>query len=80
MKVGMAIGISLHAVGRPNEVIEQIARMVQKTGMDHFVAQFSHRGMPYATCERSMRMFAEKIMPVMKNDSFFQGAETGAHA
>jgi alkanesulfonate monooxygenase SsuD/methylene tetrahydromethanopterin reductase-like flavin-dependent oxidoreductase (luciferase family) len=67
--------ISLHAVGRPNEVIEQIAGMVQKTGMDHFVAQFSYGGMPYATCERSMRMFAEKIMPVMKNDSLFHGAE-----
>src|SRR5260370_15103826 len=36
--------VSLHAAGTPNEVLEQIGSMVRKSGMDHFVAQFSYGG------------------------------------
>lgn len=72
--------VSLHAVGRPQEALDQIATMVQKTGMDHFVAQFSYGGMAYEKCERNMRMFAEHILPALKNDSFFARGSAEARA
>jgi len=67
--------VSLHVAGTPKECLDQIAEIKQKTGMDHFVGQFSYGGMPYELCERNMRLFAQKVMPVLKEDSAFAVAE-----
>jgi alkanesulfonate monooxygenase SsuD/methylene tetrahydromethanopterin reductase-like flavin-dependent oxidoreductase (luciferase family) len=72
--------VSLHAAGTPNEVLDQIGSMVRKSGMDHFVAQFSYGGMPYEKCERNMRLFADKVMPVLKNDNAFKTDDSEARA
>src|SRR5260370_15614330 len=61
--------VSLHAAGTPNEVLEQIGSMVRKSGMDHFVAQFSYGGIPHDKGERNMRPLSHKRIPVLTNSN-----------
>ena len=36
--------------------------------------------MPYEKCERNMRLFADKVMPVLKNDNAFKTDDSEARA
>lgn len=70
--------VSLHVVGTPKDCLEQIATMVQKTGMGQFIAQFSYGGLSYDKCALDMRLFADKVMPTLKKDALFKSAEVEA--
>ena len=67
--------VNLHVTGTPQACLDKIAEMKAKTGMDHFVAQFSYGGMPYELCERNLRLFAEKVKPTLQNDTFFTSTQ-----
>jgi hypothetical protein len=41
--------------------------------MDHLVTEFSFGSMPHHLAELNMRLFADKVMPVLQHDSAFQG-------
>jgi hypothetical protein len=41
--------------------------------MDHLVTEFSFGSMPHHLGELNMRLFAEKVMPVLQRDASFQG-------
>jgi len=62
---------SLHVAGTPQQCLDKIAEIRNKTGMDHFVGQFSYGGMPYERGEKNMRLFAEKVKPVLQDNAAF---------
>ena len=38
----------------------------KRTGSESYLAAFSFGGMPYSEVENSMKLFAEKVMPRLK--------------
>jgi alkanesulfonate monooxygenase SsuD/methylene tetrahydromethanopterin reductase-like flavin-dependent oxidoreductase (luciferase family) len=65
----------LQLTGTPPQVLEKLRAIHQLTGVDHLIGVFALGGMPFEAVERSFKLFAEKIMPVMHNDPAFQWKE-----
>jgi alkanesulfonate monooxygenase SsuD/methylene tetrahydromethanopterin reductase-like flavin-dependent oxidoreductase (luciferase family) len=65
--------VSIQVAGTPDDCIQQIAELRRLTGMDHFVTEFSFGSMPHHLAELNMRLFADKVMPVLQRDKAFQG-------
>ncbi len=65
--------VSIQVVGTPDDCIQQIGELRRLTGMDHFVTEFSFGSMPHHMAELNMRLFAEKVVPVLQHDAAFQG-------
>lgn len=65
--------VSIQVVGTPDDCIQQIGELRRLTGMDHFVTEFSFGSMPHHLAELNMRLFAEKVVPVLQHDAAFQG-------
>jgi alkanesulfonate monooxygenase SsuD/methylene tetrahydromethanopterin reductase-like flavin-dependent oxidoreductase (luciferase family) len=63
--------LSLAAVGTPKQCLEKLEYVQKLINTDHFLFGFSHGGIPVAKAERSMRLFAEYVMPVLKFDPAF---------
>ena len=58
--------LNLQVWGTPEQCLEKIERIHERVGHGSYVAVFSYGGMPYADAEASMRLFAEKVMPRLK--------------
>ena len=78
---------SLHAAGTPAQVLEKIRYIHHTVPLEHMVGTFAFGGLPYAKLERSFKLFAENILPVLQNDPAFKlpkeqtrYAELGAQA
>jgi alkanesulfonate monooxygenase SsuD/methylene tetrahydromethanopterin reductase-like flavin-dependent oxidoreductase (luciferase family) len=76
---------SLHAAGTPEQVLEKLRYIHQTVPLEHVIGTFAFGGLPYPKLERSFKLFAEKVLPVLKNDPAFayphdrfSGAHTGA--
>jgi alkanesulfonate monooxygenase SsuD/methylene tetrahydromethanopterin reductase-like flavin-dependent oxidoreductase (luciferase family) len=65
--------VSIQIAGTPDDCIQQVAELRRLTGMDHLVTEFSFGSMPHHLSETSMRLFADKVMPVLQRDAAFQG-------
>jgi len=63
---------SLHAAGTPEQVLEKIRYIHHTVPLEHMVSTFAFGGLPYAKLERSVKLFAEKILPVLQNDPAFK--------
>jgi len=63
---------SLHAAGTPEQVLEKLRYIHQTVPLEHVIGTFAFGGLPYPKLERSYKLFAEKVLPVLKNDSAFQ--------
>lgn len=61
------IYIQNHIWGDPKQCIEKLERINDQMGSDEFVAVFSYGGMPIEKAEKSMRLFAEKVLPAAQN-------------
>lgn len=53
--------------GTPDRCLEKLEQINRMMGADEFVAVFSYGSMPVAKAERSMRLFAEKVLPAAKS-------------
>jgi len=53
--------------GTPAQCVEKIREIEARTHTDHFVGVFSFGGMPYEAAERSLRLFAGKAMPALRD-------------
>ncbi|MGH7916391.1 MAG: LLM class flavin-dependent oxidoreductase, partial [Candidatus Binataceae bacterium] len=62
---------SLHAAGTPEQVLEKLRYIHQTVALEHVIATFAFGGLPYAKLERSFKLFADKVLPVLKNDPAF---------
>jgi alkanesulfonate monooxygenase SsuD/methylene tetrahydromethanopterin reductase-like flavin-dependent oxidoreductase (luciferase family) len=63
---------SLHAAGTPAQVLEKIRYIHHTVPLEHMVGTFAFGGLPYPKLERSVKLFAEKVMPVLQNDPAFK--------
>ena len=58
--------MSLQTWGTPEMCIETITKNADRVGAETYVGVFSYAGMPWPEAERSMRLFAEEVMPALK--------------
>jgi alkanesulfonate monooxygenase SsuD/methylene tetrahydromethanopterin reductase-like flavin-dependent oxidoreductase (luciferase family) len=70
---------SLHAAGTPAQVLEKIRYIHHTVPLEHMVSTFAFGGLPYPKLERSVKLFAEKILPVLQNDPAFKLPKEQAH-
>ncbi|MBV8118718.1 MAG: LLM class flavin-dependent oxidoreductase, partial [Alphaproteobacteria bacterium] len=63
--------VKIQIVGTPDDCIQQIAELQGVTGTDHLVAEFSFGGIPHAEAEKNMRLFASRVLPVLREDTAF---------
>lgn len=63
--------VSIQIVGTPDDCIQQIAELKQLTGLNHLVTEFAFGGMPHEESEINMRLFADRVMPVLQRDTAF---------
>ena len=68
----------LHLVGTPKKVLEKFHYVFEVTNLGHVIAQFMPGGMPHEYGERSLKLFAEQVMPVLQRDPAFQAKEEAA--
>jgi alkanesulfonate monooxygenase SsuD/methylene tetrahydromethanopterin reductase-like flavin-dependent oxidoreductase (luciferase family) len=72
--------VKIQVVGTPDDCIQQLAELHKLTGMDHLVGEFGYGGMPHEDAQLNMRMFAERVMPVLQRDQGFTAPSNGAAA
>jgi len=65
--------VKIQIVGTPDDCIQQIAELRALTGTDHLIADFSYGGMPHEEGEQNMRLFADRVVPVLHRDTLFAG-------
>jgi alkanesulfonate monooxygenase SsuD/methylene tetrahydromethanopterin reductase-like flavin-dependent oxidoreductase (luciferase family) len=63
--------VKIQIVGTPDDCIEQIAQLRSLTGLDHLVCEFSYGGLPHDESELNLRLFADRVRPVLQNDRLF---------
>jgi alkanesulfonate monooxygenase SsuD/methylene tetrahydromethanopterin reductase-like flavin-dependent oxidoreductase (luciferase family) len=50
--------------GTPDTVLQKIEALVDASGCDEIITPFNFGGMPWATGEKCLRLFAEKVLPI----------------
>jgi alkanesulfonate monooxygenase SsuD/methylene tetrahydromethanopterin reductase-like flavin-dependent oxidoreductase (luciferase family) len=63
---------SLHAEGTAAQVLEKLRYVHQTVPLEHVIGTFAFGGLPYPKLERSFKLFAEKVLPVLHNDPAFK--------
>jgi alkanesulfonate monooxygenase SsuD/methylene tetrahydromethanopterin reductase-like flavin-dependent oxidoreductase (luciferase family) len=72
--------VKIQIVGTPDDCIQQIGELQRLTGLDHLVTEFAFGGMPHAEAELNMRLFADRVMPVLQRDRAFIGSSSATAA
>ena len=65
--------VSIQIVGTPKDCLDKIAELQRLTGLDHLVTEFSFGAMPHEAAELNMRLFADKVLPLLQRDPAFVG-------
>src|ERR1700691_6498672 len=63
---------SLHAAGTPEQVLEKLRYIHQTVALEHVIWTFAFGGLPYPKLEKSYKLFAEKVLPVLQHDPAFK--------
>jgi hypothetical protein len=63
--------VSIQIVGTPDDCLQKIGELQHLTGLDHLVTEFSFGAMPHEEAEVNMRLFADRVMPVLQRDPAF---------
>ncbi len=58
--------VGLQLWGTPEQVVEKIVHLQDRTFMDGYMGVFSFAGMPPEEADRNMKLFAAKVMPELK--------------
>jgi len=56
----------MHIAGSPEQVIDQILKQQEDVGFGTFIGEFRFGSLPHRMAKRSMELFAEKVMPQLK--------------
>jgi alkanesulfonate monooxygenase SsuD/methylene tetrahydromethanopterin reductase-like flavin-dependent oxidoreductase (luciferase family) len=78
--------VKIQVVGTPDDCIQQLGELQRLTGTNHLVTEFGFGGMPHEEAELNMKLFADRVMPVLQRDPAFApraadaSAESGAPA
>jgi alkanesulfonate monooxygenase SsuD/methylene tetrahydromethanopterin reductase-like flavin-dependent oxidoreductase (luciferase family) len=70
--------VKIQVVGTPDDCIQQIGELQKLTGLTHLVGEFGYGGMPHEEAQLNMRMFADRVMPVLQRDAAFSGPRAAA--
>ena len=74
--------VKIQVVGTPDDCLQQVAELQRLTGLDHLVTEFAFGGMPHHEAELNMRLFTDRVMPVLQHDPAFarpaSSAQTGS--
>jgi alkanesulfonate monooxygenase SsuD/methylene tetrahydromethanopterin reductase-like flavin-dependent oxidoreductase (luciferase family) len=70
--------VKIQVVGTPDDCLQQLGELQRLTGLDHLVTEFGYGGMPHEQAELNMRLFADRVLPVLQRDPAF--ARKGAAA
>jgi alkanesulfonate monooxygenase SsuD/methylene tetrahydromethanopterin reductase-like flavin-dependent oxidoreductase (luciferase family) len=65
--------VSIQIVGTPKDCLDKIAELQRLTGMDHLVTEYSFGAMPHEEAEVNMRLFADRVLPILQRDPAFAG-------
>ena len=65
--------VSIQIVGTPQDCLDQIAELTRLTGLDHLVTEYSFGAMPHEEAEVNMRLFADRVLPILQRDPAFAG-------
>ena len=63
--------VKIQLVGTPDDCIQKLEELQALTGLDHLITEFSFGGLPHHEAEMNMRLFADKVVPVLQNDARF---------
>jgi alkanesulfonate monooxygenase SsuD/methylene tetrahydromethanopterin reductase-like flavin-dependent oxidoreductase (luciferase family) len=63
--------VRIQVVGTPDDCLQQLAELRRLTGVDHLVTEFGYGGMPHEQAELNMRLFADRVVPVLQRDRAF---------
>jgi alkanesulfonate monooxygenase SsuD/methylene tetrahydromethanopterin reductase-like flavin-dependent oxidoreductase (luciferase family) len=63
--------VKIQVVGTPDECVQQVAELRRLTGVEHLVTEFGYGGMPHEQAELNMRLFADRVVPVLQRDPAF---------
>jgi alkanesulfonate monooxygenase SsuD/methylene tetrahydromethanopterin reductase-like flavin-dependent oxidoreductase (luciferase family) len=66
--------VKIQVVGTPDDCIQQVADLRRLTGLDHLVTEFGYGAMPHEQAELNMRLFADRVVPVLQRDRAFTTA------
>jgi alkanesulfonate monooxygenase SsuD/methylene tetrahydromethanopterin reductase-like flavin-dependent oxidoreductase (luciferase family) len=66
--------VRIQVVGTPDDCVQQVAELHRLTGLDHLVTEFGYGGMPHEEAELNMRLFADRVLPVLQRDRAFATA------
>ena len=72
--------VKIQVTGTPDDCIQQVAELRRLTGLDHLVTEFGFGGMPHEEAELNMRLFADRVVPVLQRDAAFTRAESPVDA
>ncbi|MBV8187057.1 MAG: hypothetical protein JO339_07445, partial [Alphaproteobacteria bacterium] len=70
--------VSIQIVGTPDDCLQQIGELQEVTGLGHLVTEFAFGNLPHHEAELSMRLFADKVLPTLRQDPAFAVATTTA--
>ena len=74
--------MSLKPISRP-ATDDLLLRFASVVGTEHVIADFSYGGMPHEDGELNMRLFADRVVPVLHRDGLFASpavqSSTAAH-
>jgi len=70
--------VSIQVVGTPDDCVQKISELHRLTGLDHLIAEFSFGGMPHEDAEIAMRLFSDKVLPVLQRDTMFTTPRTAS--
>ena len=63
---GLAARRATQPIGTPEQIIEKIRALQQALSLEMVVIHFFYGGMPRAKAEKSLRLFAEKVLPAVQ--------------
>jgi len=70
--------VKIQIVGTPDDCLQQVAELQRLTGLDHLATEFGFGGMPHEEAEINMRLFADRVMPVLQRDRAFASPASAA--
>jgi alkanesulfonate monooxygenase SsuD/methylene tetrahydromethanopterin reductase-like flavin-dependent oxidoreductase (luciferase family) len=63
--------VKIQVSGTPDDCLQQLAELQRLTRLDHVVTELAFGGMPQEEAELNMRLFAERVMPILQRDPAF---------
>jgi alkanesulfonate monooxygenase SsuD/methylene tetrahydromethanopterin reductase-like flavin-dependent oxidoreductase (luciferase family) len=70
--------VSIQIVGTPDDCLQQLGALQKVTGHEHLVAEFSFGNLPHHEAEKNLRLFADKVLPILQRDPAFAAPRRAA--